>query len=281
MIVVTGMHRSGTSMTLLLLSALDAPFGDPADMIAADQWNRSGYFENREAVGINLRLLLGLNVDVDNWIYPPANQVARLVNVFTSGKWRYLFPVSDATIEKRANALDDEITDFGARFEGVFVKDPRFAVTYAHWRKRLEIEGAVFCFRHPVSVQRSIARRDLMPTRMASRMWLQYNAGFVNALSGHEPVLLVDYDNFFTPHTPDYIARLGAFVAARTGATPDVEKALARIDTRQRHHSAESAAIANPAAAAAYEALRAVAAGQDGAVPAAQLREALKQAGFP
>ncbi|WP_436640550.1 hypothetical protein [Microbaculum sp. FT89] len=281
MIVVTGMHRSGTSMTAMLLSELGAPFGDPGDLIAADQWNQSGYYESKEAVGINLRLLLGLGVDIDNWIHPPANPAKRLVNIFTSGKWRYLLSTSEATLRKRADALAPEIGAFGTHTRGLFVKDPRFAVTYGLWHDQIPVEGTVFCFRHPEAVRRSISRRDLMPKAIGTRMWLQHNRDFIRLLSGDEPVLLVDYDQFFTPQARERISRLATFVSGVIGTSADVEAAVSRIDLNQRHHRTADLPIDNREAKAAYEALRAVSADQAEAMPAAALRERLKAAGAP
>lgn len=281
MIVVTGMHRSGTSLTAALLNRLGAPFGDPAGMIAADRWNQRGYFENSQAIGINLRLLLGLNVDVDHWIDPPANPLTRLATAFTSGKWRYLMPASEATVRARADTLASEMADFGTRTEGVFVKDPRFSLTYRYWRERVRIEGAVFCFRHPEAVRRSITRRDLMPKAVSTRLWLQHNRGFINSLTGDEPVLLVDYDRFFGPDARDCLQRLVRFVSAQSGGSAGVEAAFKVIDMDQRHHDTPETLSDNREADAVYRALKAVSADQDATLPAAALRDRLTAAGFP
>lgn len=280
MIVVTGMHRSGTSMTASLLAGLGADFGAPGDMIAADQWNQSGYFESKEAVGINLRLLLGTGVNVENWIHPPARPSARLVNVFTSGKWRYLLPATSAMVRRRADALSADMAEFGRRSAGLFVKDPRFAVTYRYWRERAAIEAAVFCFRHPEAVCRSIAKRDLMPRSVAMRMWLQHNRDFALSLSGDEPVVLVDYDRFFSPEAGDRIARLARFVSAATGKPGNASAAASMIDLKQRHHRTADLPIGNGRARAVYEALARVSAGESEPVPAGRLRERLEKAGL-
>jgi hypothetical protein len=279
MIIVTGMHRSGTSMTASLLAGLGAPFGAAEDMIAADQWNQSGYFESKEAVAINLRLLLGLGVNVDTWLYPLAKPSARLTSAFTSGKWRYLLPASQAKMERRAKALAPDMDAFLIRSKGLFVKDPRFAVTYRLWRARGPVEGTIFCFRHPEAVRRSIAKRDLMPRAIATRMWLQHNRGFIEALSGDEPVLLVDYDAFFSPDAGARVERLAAFVNRFTARSTDAAGAVGAIDLKQRHHETADLPIGSREAAAVYNAIRQVSATQDTALPASELRLRLLEAG--
>ena len=57
MIVVTGMHRSGTSLAALVLQALGADFGPDDALYGADDHNADGYLERLEAVDLNLSLI--------------------------------------------------------------------------------------------------------------------------------------------------------------------------------------------------------------------------------
>ncbi|MGQ9865397.1 MAG: FkbM family methyltransferase [Pseudanabaenaceae cyanobacterium] len=54
-LVVTGMHRSGTSLTASLLQTLGADLGQT--LVAADRHNPKGYFEDQEFVALQRRLL--------------------------------------------------------------------------------------------------------------------------------------------------------------------------------------------------------------------------------
>ena len=54
-ILVVGMHRSGTSLTMQALKALGIETG--SDLMAADDFNARGYFEPLEIVAIHDELL--------------------------------------------------------------------------------------------------------------------------------------------------------------------------------------------------------------------------------
>lgn len=59
MIVVTGMHRSGTSLVAMTLEALGVSFGNHEEFYGSDRWNERGYFERRDVIDLNSRLLTG------------------------------------------------------------------------------------------------------------------------------------------------------------------------------------------------------------------------------
>ena len=67
MMVVTGMHRSGTSLLAMTINALGQPFGDESAMYGADQWNERGYFEQRAVVDLNSRLITGFGRTDGGW----------------------------------------------------------------------------------------------------------------------------------------------------------------------------------------------------------------------
>ena len=58
-ILVTGMHRGGTSLLANLLFELGVPMGDPEGFYAANQWNPRGYFEQADMLDYNNRVVTG------------------------------------------------------------------------------------------------------------------------------------------------------------------------------------------------------------------------------
>ena len=66
LLLIVGMHRSGTSLLGGLLQRLGVAL--PGEQIAADHHNPEGYFESREVVDLQERLL----IDLDRWL-PSAN----------------------------------------------------------------------------------------------------------------------------------------------------------------------------------------------------------------
>ena len=61
LLLVVGMHRSGTSLLGGLMSALGTHF--PGQQISGDVHNPDGYFEWKDVVDIHERLL----IDLDRW----------------------------------------------------------------------------------------------------------------------------------------------------------------------------------------------------------------------
>ena len=59
MTVITGMHRSRTSMAGNLLMSFGIPLGDSSTFYRKDEWNAKGYFEQNDVVDINSQLITG------------------------------------------------------------------------------------------------------------------------------------------------------------------------------------------------------------------------------
>ena len=75
MIIICGMHRSGTSMTARILNDLGLDFGDEELLLKGDKWNEKGYYENCEILDVNNQMLLGRTATAKNWIaaHEPGN----------------------------------------------------------------------------------------------------------------------------------------------------------------------------------------------------------------
>ncbi len=228
-------------MTTQILSAMGAPLGKPEDMIGADEWNKSGYFESKEAVELNLQLMLGVGIDTNIWMDPPVRPVKRLASFVTSPKWRYFLPCSDKDITQRAEKISKPLQSFSQRNAGVFVKDPRFAVTHKAWTEHGHVEGIILSFRNPNSVARSIQKRDLIPRFISLKTWYKYNAEFLRNLKSDTPLLLVDYDQFFDENSHGYITQLAQSLANVTGQKRVTKFAKEAINISERHHLGSTA----------------------------------------
>jgi hypothetical protein len=66
-IAVLGMHRSGTSLTAQILTALGVWFGDVREMLPPDPTNPDGFFERFEIWRVNEALLGTLGM---SWYQP-------------------------------------------------------------------------------------------------------------------------------------------------------------------------------------------------------------------
>jgi hypothetical protein len=175
--VVTGMHRSGTSLVAMTLDALGLDFGNHDAFYTPDEWNEEGYFERRDVIDLNSRILTGFT---------------RTQAAFSSsmGKLRYLSQPTPESIRRRADSLRGEIDTLATWLGETYVKDPRFVLTAEYWRPHLE--KVVVCLRRPDQVALSLKRRQRVPLVISYRFW-DYHARAILSLD-HERIHYVDFD---------------------------------------------------------------------------------------
>ncbi|MEM7166595.1 MAG: sulfotransferase [Planctomycetota bacterium] len=158
MIVVAGMHRSGTSLVAQLLDSLGISVGDKNAFYAADEWNPRGYFERNDVVDLNSRLITG------------HSRTGTSMQQALS-KLLYLRMPSRARIERLAERYTSEIDAVGATCGGIAVKDPRFCVTASAWAQRVPIDAYVVGLRDPAEAVLSLWRRQRIPQWLGFRFW--------------------------------------------------------------------------------------------------------------
>ncbi len=180
MILVAGMHRSGTSCIANVLMELGVPFGDPVGFFGANEWNARGYYEQCDVVDLDNRLITGLPCTDGGW--------RRLVsNVI------YVTHPARSVLRRRFDALRSEMEELDRKYVGVAVKDPRFCLTWPFWEEIRPLEGIVICLRHPLASALSINRRNRVPLSVAFRFWDWHMEGVLAGLS-RPGCLWVDYD---------------------------------------------------------------------------------------
>jgi hypothetical protein len=172
-IVVTGMHRSGTSCIMGLLARCGYSLGTSHRLIHANvpQFdNQRGHFENVTFIRINQDIL-----------------------EYAGGSWATLPP--QEAIEATYDAVKDDLLEFCRVFDGHILKDPRFCVTLPLWRECLPIRNLVICLRNPMSVARSLKKRNGVPLSQGLKLWYEYNLRLTRNLEGISAVV-IDYDRF-------------------------------------------------------------------------------------
>jgi len=157
-ILVAGMHRSGTSALTRVLNLLGC---DTArSLIPGDQFNEKGYWESREIADLNEAVLDSAGTTWRDW--EPFNP-----------DW-YGSPKEDEFRERALAVLEDQ---FGAaRF--FVLKDPRVCRILPFWRNVIEAFGAtplvVSPIRNPVEIGESLLRRDGINPRIGQLLWLRH-----------------------------------------------------------------------------------------------------------
>lgn len=172
-IVVAGMHRSGTSLVARTLNLLGADLGPSSSLLPAAPDNPSGFWEHRDVKELNDRLLASLG---GTWDAPPPLPAG----------WqdsRDLNPVRSLAAAIVAQFSDSDV---------VCWKDPRFSLTLPFWRTVIPVDVVVLCLRSPRDVARSLAIWNGLAEEDSADLWLRYT---LSAWSDSPDRLTVDYQD--------------------------------------------------------------------------------------
>ena len=210
----------------MTMDALGVDFGDHSLFYAADQWNERGYFERRDVIDMNSRLLTGF---------------ARTTSSLSSAlsQLSYLLVASDRTIDRRASQLRPAMDQLSGELHGLAVKDPRFSLTLSVWGDA--IEDCVVCLRPPAEVALSLKRRQRIPTAIGFRFWDRHAAGVLEHAPDHS--LYLDFTELSGPDPLPELMRIDEHFGL--GFSPDELRARfeARFSRRLTHFSGESLAM--------------------------------------
>ncbi len=219
MIVVTGMHRSGTSLAALVLRELGADFGPTERLYDADRWNANGYLERVDAVDLNSRMITG-----------HARTTSRVAAV--RSQLGYLQMPSADRVAARAQPLEDERRALAGSLDGLFVKDPRFCITLPQWTERQA--GLVVALRHPSASVASLRKRNRLPEPLGHRFW-RWHMEQVLPFLGPE-TLVIRQDRLTGPDHGDEVERIRDWMTEVAGTTTTA-MATNVIDTSLVHHA--------------------------------------------
>ncbi len=259
-IVVLGMHRSGTSALAGTFSQLGLNLGDELMPATADA-NPKGYFEHVRIVQAHDRLLAAFDMDwadprplPESWMRHPATVQAR-------------------------HELAALLSELVANGDTVVIKDPRLCRFVPLWQALFEELGidAHFAFiaRHPVEVAASLRRRDGMSEYRAGLLSLAYQLEAELATRGSNR-LFMTYEALITDWRGQLKRCRHAFgervLPGGEGHAAAVEGFL---DAQLRNHRAADVSALDPVVVAAYDCFQAAADALPEKLPAAMdaLRE--------
>ena len=158
LILVLGMHRSGTSALTRMLNLLGVDLG--GNLLEAQAGvNEKGFWEHAEVVEINEALLSRLG-----------------------SCWYDIQPLAESWWQ--APQLNDLKARAGAFLATAFssdlsvIKDPRLCLLLPFWQQVAELAGwtpvVVLANRHPEEVTASLCKRDPLDKSTARLLWLKY-----------------------------------------------------------------------------------------------------------
>ena len=151
--IISGMHRSGTSLVARLAYEAGAPMGKLEEFYRPDKWNPEGYYEFPEIHAINMPLI--------------------------NGPWRklaYFHLPSTRTLLRRASRRESEIRRAVGLYQGMVLKETRFCLTLPAWQEYgASIDAVIFCLRDPIQVACSLRRRNKIPLSLGMKLWVLHN----------------------------------------------------------------------------------------------------------
>ena len=159
LLLVLGMHRSGTSAVSRAMKCFGASFSDTP--MPTQPENPKGYFEDQIVCNLNDRIF---ESNGQHWY-----QFSDIE------KWKWGLFIEAA----RTLVVEDRLKKFSL----FALKDPRICPLLPLWTKALKGVDVkcVICIRHPIAVANSLSRRDGFPLSHALELWLQYNLAIERA----------------------------------------------------------------------------------------------------
>lgn len=156
-IIVSGMHRSGTSAITRVVSLLGA--GLPNRLIEGDHRNERGFWEGRAVVDLNTRVLDRFGAWAGGWESIDPQRLLSLTRV----------------VERTRRLVRDEFPNT----DTIVLKDPRICRLLPLWTLALEKEGFrcvhIIAVRHPGAVVDSLVRRDGLSPKATVLAWLAHS----------------------------------------------------------------------------------------------------------
>jgi len=220
MILVLGMHRSGTSALTRLLNLHGATL--PEALIGPAPENQTGHWEPETLVSLNDEILAAAG---RSWQDPRA----------FPQDW-FNSPEAAAFAAKLADTLR---TEFGDAPLSV-MKDPRLCLLLPLWRRVLGAlkmtTKVVIPTRHPSEITASLARRQQAPAAKFLLLWLRYMLAAERASRGlprcfvSYPALLADWQR--------EMSRIGPALNITWPTAPSGADSFLSSDLRH-HHTAE------------------------------------------
>ena len=184
LVVVLGMHRSGTSAITRALQVLHVDLGNRL-MPPNEQINARGFWEDLDIYDLNVEMLHVLDTE-----------------------WYQAAPISEADVQVlRAKGFVLKAVELLRRkMRGVEVfgfKDPRLGRLLPFWREVFRHDAIdvryVLALRNPMSVAASLRKRDGFEPTFSYLLWWVHTLGSVAGSSG-SPRIVVDFDQLM--HDP-------------------------------------------------------------------------------
>lgn len=241
-IVLLGMHRSGTSLAMSMLASLGVVCGK--DLIPAARSNEAGFWEHAGIVTQHERLL------------------SRMGRVWHGPKGTHPFPQdwldSDEAreAELQLTAIVEQELRATDRVWGF--KDPRTARLLPLWNRifrQLEVTPTyVLSIRHPAAVTRSLQKHNGMDIARGELVWLLHNLDALHQ-AGDQLSLVVDYDLIVADPKAQARRLAGALPPGLAIGDAEISAAAGCVSPSLRRNSSSDNGVLNALVAEAHSGL--------------------------
>ena len=237
LILVVGMHRSGTSLLGNLLHSAGVAL--PGPLIAGDPHNPEGYFERADITDLQEQLLIALN----RW-WPSATGMLALPIDWLQR------PETLATAAQLHRLLRIESDQHPGPWS---IKDPRSSLLLPLWKKVCQALAIplrlVLAVRDPAEVVNSLCTRDAeaagMTAKRAELIWWHHNQTVLVESAGL-PLQVVSYSRWFSPGSgpADQLRQLLKFCDLKLAAADQdvLERCLSQIKPQHRRSNTHTPA---------------------------------------
>lgn len=185
LIFITGMHRSGTSLLANLLNKASVYMGNPDDLLPPNFDNRFGFYESKNFLDINEKVLHKLN-----------------------SKWDTTEDInlnSDKSISEEKESAEEFLKDLSEKHQYIGLKDPRATLLLPFWSnviKKNKIK-VLFVIRNPLEIADSLKKRNSYSIDKSLGIWEVYTRKGLENNKKYD-TLFVKYDEILDNPFPNF-----------------------------------------------------------------------------
>lgn|GEM_PF-1131562 len=228
-LVILGMFRSGTSCVATCFQALGFYFGADADLFPADGFNQGGYFELKELMNLNRKVLGTLGMQHFRIEEIPAD-------------WQEL-PGMQPHLDAMGALLESKL---GGRFLWGW-KEPQTSVLMPLYREIFRWKALeptyVICVRNPLAVTASQRSHSPLP-HIGERvvgLWLHYTLSALRESKGSKRIV-IHYDSFLEDPKP-FLARTVQLLGSPAGMAEKIGTAALTVNLDWRHNRPDESGL--------------------------------------